>query len=157
MAWRRTCSKRTFRWPSITALAAKAEPLAAEGARVAETPADAARDADVILSILSDDDASRSAWTGEHGALSGAKPGAVLVGSSTVTPEWIAELAALAGKRRFDLLDAPVTGSRVQADGGQLTFLVGGNPAAFELARPVLAAMSKDISCCWAKVAAERE
>ena len=123
----------------------KAEPLAAEGAHVAETPADAARDADVVLSILSDDDASRSTWTGEHGALSGAKPGAVLVESSTVTTEWIAELAALAGKRRFDLLDAPVTGSRVQADGGQLTFLVGGNPAAFERARPVLAAMSKDI------------
>ena len=124
---------------------AKAEPLAAEGERVAETPADAARDADVILSILSDDDASRSAWTGEHGALSGAKPGAVLVESSTVTPEWIVELAALAGKRRCDLLDAPVTGSRVQADVGQLTFLVGGNPAALERARPVLAAMSKDI------------
>ncbi len=123
----------------------KAEPLAAEGAHVAETPADAARDADVILSMVSDDKASRSTWTGEHGALSGAKPGAVLVESSTVTPEWIAELAALAGKRRFDLLDAPVTGSRVQADGGQLTFLVGGNPAALKRARPVLAAMSKDI------------
>jgi 3-hydroxyisobutyrate dehydrogenase len=124
---------------------AKAEPLAAEGAHVAETPGDATRDADVILSILSDDDASRSVWTGEQGALSRAKPGAVLVESSTVTTEWIAELAALAGKRRFDLLDAPVTGSRVQADDGQLTFLVGGNPAALERARPVLAAMSKDI------------
>jgi 3-hydroxyisobutyrate dehydrogenase len=124
---------------------AKAEPLAAEGARIAETPADAARDADVILSMLSDDDASRSTWTGEEGALSGARAGAVLVESSTVTPAWIAELAALAGEHELDLLDAPVTGSRVQADGGQLTFLVGGVPAALDRARPVLAAMSKDI------------
>jgi 3-hydroxyisobutyrate dehydrogenase len=124
---------------------AKAEPLAVEGAHIAETPADAARDADVIVSMLSDDDASRSTWTGEDGALNRAKVGAVLVESSTVTPEWIAELAALAGKHNLDLLDAPVTGSRVQADGAQLTFLVGGNPAALERARPVLAAMSKDI------------
>lgn len=124
---------------------AKAQPLAAEGARIAKTPADAARDADVILSMVSDDDASRSTWTGEHGALSGAKANAVLVESSTVTPEWIAELAALAAKHNLDLLDAPVTGSRVQADAGQLIFLTGGNPAALERARPVLAAMSKDI------------
>ena len=124
---------------------AMAEPLAAEGARIAETPADAARDADVILSMVSDDNASRYIWTDERGALSGSKAGAVLVESSTVTPEWVAELSALAGKQKFDLLDAPVTGSRLQADEGQLTFLVGGDPAALERARPVLAAMSKDI------------
>ena len=124
---------------------AKAEPLATEGATIAETPADAARDADVILSMLSDDDASRSTWTGEHGALSGAKAGSVLVESSTVTPEWIAELAGLAAERKVDLLDAPVTGSRVQADGGQLVFLTGGDTSVLERARPVLAAMSKDI------------
>jgi 3-hydroxyisobutyrate dehydrogenase len=124
---------------------AKAEPLAAEGARIAETPEDAARDADVIVSMLSDDHASREAWTGDHGALKGAKPGAVLVESSTVTPAWIAELAALATEHQLDLLDAPVTGSRVQAEGGQLIFLTGGTAAALERARPVLAAMSKEI------------
>jgi 3-hydroxyisobutyrate dehydrogenase len=124
---------------------AKAELLATEGATIAETPAAAARDADVILSMLSDDDASRSTWTGEHGALSGAKPGAVLVESSTVTPEWIAELAGLAAERKVDLLDAPVTGSRLQADSGQLIFLTGGDTFVLERARPVLAAMSKDI------------
>jgi 3-hydroxyisobutyrate dehydrogenase len=124
---------------------AKCEPLAAEGARIAETPADAARDADVIVSMVSDDNASRLTWIGEHGALSAANAGAVLVESSTVTPEWIAELVALAEEQKLDLLDAPVTGSRSQADGGQLTFLVGGDPVALERARPVLAAMSKDI------------
>ena len=124
---------------------AKAEPLVGEGAIIADTPAEAAREADVILSMLAEEDASRATWTGKHGALAGAKPGAILVESSTVTPAWIAELAKLAAERQLDLLDAPVTGSRVQADGGQLIFLTGGDAAVLERARPVLAAMSKDI------------
>jgi 3-hydroxyisobutyrate dehydrogenase len=124
---------------------AKAEPLAAAGAVIADTPADAARNADVVISMLSDDNASRETWTGEQGALAGAQPEAVLVESSTVTPAWIAELAGLAIARGLDLLDAPVTGSRVQAEGGQLNFLVGGDAASLERARPALAAMSKEI------------
>ncbi len=124
---------------------AKAEPLQALGSVIADTPADASRDADVIISILSDEDASRAAWTGEQGALAGAKAGAVLVESSTVTPAWIEELASLAKERGLHLLDAPVTGSRLQADGGQLVFLTGGEAAVLESVRPVLAAMSKEI------------
>ena len=123
----------------------RAEPLAAAGARIAESPVDAARDADVILSMLSDENASRATWTGALGALTTAKPGAILIESSTVTPKWIAELAGLASARELQLLDAPVTGSRVQAEAGQLTFLVGGDSAALDLVRPILAAMSKEI------------
>ena len=63
------------------------------------TPADAARDADVVISMLSDDDASRQTWTGEDGALKSARPGTVLVESSTVTPAWISELELLAAER----------------------------------------------------------
>lgn len=124
---------------------AKAEPLVSEGATVADTPEEAAHDADVIVSMLADDLASREAWTGDSGALKGAKPGAVLVESSTVTPAWIHELAGLAADRGLNLLDAPVTGSRVQAEGGQLIFLVGGDVAVLERARPTLAVMSKEI------------
>ncbi len=124
---------------------AKAEPLAANGARVAASPADAAHDADVILSMLSDETASRSVWTGPDGALAHAKSGAVLIESSTVTPNWIAELAGLANARGLSLLDAPVTGTRIHAESRQLTFLVGGDAAVLERVRPVLAAMSKDI------------
>ena len=65
---------------------AKAEPLAAEGAHLHETSGDAARAADVIVAMVSDDNASRDAWTGPHGALSSAKAGAVLIDSSTITP-----------------------------------------------------------------------
>jgi 3-hydroxyisobutyrate dehydrogenase len=124
---------------------AKAAPVAAAGARIAATPADAVRDADVVISMLSDDDASRKTWTGDVGALAAAKPGAVLIESSTVTPAWIAELAALASVRNLTLLDAPVTGSRVQAESGQLTFLVGGDESALERVRSVFGSMSKEI------------
>ncbi len=124
---------------------AKAEALAASGARVADSAAEAAHDADVIVSMLSDEAASRAAWTGEDGALSGVKAGAVLVESSTVKPEWIEELAGLAKARGVELLDAPVTGSRVQAQAGELIFLVGGDAGVVEQVRPVLEAMSKEI------------
>ena len=59
--------------------AAKAEPFARQGARIAYTPAEAAQGAKLILSMLSDDDASRDAWTGPSGALAVAEPGTVLV------------------------------------------------------------------------------
>jgi 3-hydroxyisobutyrate dehydrogenase len=124
---------------------AKAEPLAAAGARVAASPADAVRDADVIVSMLSDENAARAVWTGPEGALAHAKEGSVLIESSTVTPKWIEELSGLAGGRGLALLDAPVTGTRPHAESGQLTFLVGGEAAVLERVRPVLAAMSKDI------------
>jgi 3-hydroxyisobutyrate dehydrogenase len=124
---------------------ARAEPLAAAGARIANTPADAARDTDVILTMLADETASRAAWLGDQGALAAAKPNAILIESSTVTPEWIAELAAAANKQNLKFLDAPVTGSRMQANAGQLSFLVGGDAATLEEVRPVLAAMSKEI------------
>jgi 3-hydroxyisobutyrate dehydrogenase len=124
---------------------AKAEPLAAEGARIAGTPAQAAQEADVVLSMLADDDASRAVWLGEGGALKAAKPGTVFVEASTATPAWIAELGAAAQAAGCALLDAPVTGSRPQAEAGALTFLVGGDAAVLEKVRPVLAAMSQNI------------
>jgi 3-hydroxyisobutyrate dehydrogenase len=125
--------------------AAKAEALAAQGARVATTPADAAKGAQVILSILADDAASRETWTGADGALAAAQKDAVLIESSTVSPAWVAELGGLATARGLDLLDAPVTGSRIQAEGGQLIFLVGGSETALTRATPVLQTMSKEI------------
>jgi 3-hydroxyisobutyrate dehydrogenase len=123
----------------------KAEPFAALGARIADTPAAAVKGAHLVLSMLSDDNASRAAWTGDEGALAVAEPGAILVECSTASPTWIAELAALAKARGLELLDAPVTGSRVQAEGGQLTFLVGGSEDALTAIRAPLEAMSKEI------------
>ena len=125
--------------------AAKAQTLVTAGAHFASTPATAAKGASVIISMLADDAASRKVWLGEEGALGAAEKDAILIESSTVSPAWIAELASMASARGCDLLDAPVTGSRTQAEGGQLSFLVGGSDAALERAAPVLKAMSKEI------------
>jgi 3-hydroxyisobutyrate dehydrogenase len=126
--------------------AAKAKPLTDAGARFASTPALAVQDASVIISMLADDAASREVWLGKDGALAAIRKSAILVESSTVSPEWIAEFAKLAEQHGAALLDAPVTGSRMQAEAGQLSFLVGGESTALTLATPVLKAMSKDIT-----------
>jgi 3-hydroxyisobutyrate dehydrogenase len=125
--------------------AAKSAPFAASGARVATSPADAASDADVVISMVSDDRASRAVWMGEQGALAGVKKGALLIESSTLTVSWIEELSKAAQSAGAELIDAPVTGSRDHAAAGQLLFLVGGSDAALERAKPVLSVMSRAI------------
>jgi 3-hydroxyisobutyrate dehydrogenase len=125
--------------------AEKSKPFAAEGAHVAMSPREAAAQADFIISMVADDNASRSLWLGENGALAAAKPGTVCIECSTVTVGWVKELAAAATARGCEFLDAPVTGSKTHAASGELSFLVGGDFATLEKARPVLAAMSKAI------------
>jgi 3-hydroxyisobutyrate dehydrogenase len=119
--------------------------LAEQDAQVADTPRKAAQDADVIAAMVGDDPASRAVWLGDDGALAGAKPGAILVECSTLTPDWVRELAAQARARGCDLLDAPVTGSKAAAANGQLNLFVGGEAATLEKARPALEAISKQI------------
>jgi 3-hydroxyisobutyrate dehydrogenase len=123
----------------------RSAPLGEAGARVALTPREAAEGAHVIISMVADDNATRSVWMGPDGALAGAPAGAILVESSTTTVDWVRELAAAAKVGGFDLLDAPVTGSKVQAEAGELLFLVGGDAEVLERARPVLTAMSREI------------
>jgi 3-hydroxyisobutyrate dehydrogenase len=123
----------------------KAAALVAAGARLGTSPREAATDADVIVSMLADDNASHHLWLGEDGALEGAKSGALLIESSTVTPGWVNELAAAATKKGIETIDAPVTGSRTHAAAGELNFLVGGSAAALERARPVLSGMGRSI------------
>ena len=123
----------------------KSKPFANDGASVANSPRAAAENADIIISMLADDNAARSLWLGENGALTAAKPGTICIECSTVMVNWVRELAAAAAQKKCDFLDAPVTGSKIQAAAGELNFLVGGDSAMLEKARPVLAAMSKAI------------
>jgi 3-hydroxyisobutyrate dehydrogenase len=124
----------------------KAEPFGAQGAHVAGTPRQAAEDAQIIVAMVGDDAASRAVWLGRDGALAGAQPGAVLVECSTLSPDWVRELAEQARARGCGFLDAPVTGSRAAAAGGQLNLFVGGDAATLEKARPALEAISKQIN-----------
>ncbi len=123
----------------------RAAPLVAEGARLARSPREAAMDADVIVSMVADDVASRGMWLGNDGALGGMSSGSLLIECSTVTPAWIAELATAASAKGIEVLDAPVTGSRMQAAAGELKFLVGGSVDALERARSVLGAMGQAV------------
>jgi 3-hydroxyisobutyrate dehydrogenase len=123
----------------------KAEALGPQGAAIADTAADAARMADVVISILADDDASRFAWLGDEGALAAMAPGSTVIECGTVSPEWIAELENAAKLKGIGIVEAPVTGSRPQAEAGQLTFLCGATEKELERVRPILQPMSKAI------------
>jgi 3-hydroxyisobutyrate dehydrogenase len=120
---------------------AKAQSLARKGASVAATPREAAAGADFIFAMVADDAASRGVWLGAEGALAGAKSGAILVESSTLTPDWVRELGRHAQAKGCGFLDAPVGGSRQAAESGELRFFVGGEPQTYEAARPALAAV----------------
>src|SRR5690606_27039347 len=123
----------------------RAEPFASMAARVASTAREAAEGAEIGISMVADVPASREVLLGEDGALASVRPGTLLIESSTLTVEWVRELGDAAREAGCELLDAPVTGSKIQAAAGELLFLVGGTEAALERARPVLAAMSRDI------------
>jgi 3-hydroxyisobutyrate dehydrogenase len=123
----------------------KAAPLGAEGAFVAGTPREAAARAEIVISMVADDNASRDVWTGEDGALQGAAAGSVLIESSTLTPAWIEELAKKAAAQSCRFLDAPVTGTKPHAESGQLLFLVGGPAETVEAARPVFSVLGREV------------
>lgn len=124
----------------------RSKSLAAKGARVAGSPREAAEGADVLIAMLSDDAAARGIWLGETGALAGAKKGAIAIDASTLTIACARELAQSAQARGVRFLDAPVTGTKPHAEKGELLFLVGGEQAVLEEARPVLAVMSREIA-----------
>ncbi len=123
--------------------ASRADLLAKAGARVAASPADAARGAEAVIAMLADDDASRAVWHGESGALAVMEPGSLAIDSSTLTVGCMRELGQQAAARGVSFLDAPVTGSKPQAEQGALNFLVGGEAAAAERAAPLFKAMGR--------------
>ncbi len=125
---------------------AKAEELANAGATVATTPRAAAQHADVVISIVANDDASRAVWLGTDGVLAGARPNTLLIESSTLSPAWIRELAGLAEAKQCQLIDAPVGGSKPQAEGGQLIFFVGGKRADLERAAAIFAVLGQRVN-----------
>jgi 3-hydroxyisobutyrate dehydrogenase len=126
--------------------AAKMEPFAKLGAQVAESPREAAQNADLIISIVADDSASRQIWLEETGALNGARKETVLVESSTLSHTWVRELASLASQRGLAFLDAPVNGGPSMAAAGQLKMMVGGEAEVLEQARPAFAAFADQIT-----------
>ena len=126
---------------------AKAEPFADKGIEVCDSPAVAAKGAEFVCSIVSDDVATREVMLGgedgKGGIVGAAAAGTIILDSSTNTPAMSREVAQAAAAKGIAYLDAPVSGSLVQAQGKELVILVGGDKAAFEKAQPVLLAMGR--------------
>jgi len=126
--------------------AAKGDELVARGARRADSPADAARDADVVVTCVSDTPDLVAVVLGDHGVIEGIREGAVLLDCSTVSPSAEKELAeALAGKS-VEVVDAPLSGGAEGAKNGVCTAFVGGSEAAYASAKPILEAFCKTIT-----------
>lgn len=113
----------------------------ADGARAASSPADAARHADVVLSLVMSDDIP-AAHSGPDGILAGLQPDAVVVVCSTTTPAAIAAVRGDAASPQ-NVVDAPIVGGVKYARERSVTFLVGGDPAAVDQAEGVLTSLGR--------------
>jgi len=125
---------------------AKAQWLIDRGMRFADSPRAAARDADVLFSMVSDTRALEAVAHGPDGVLAGLRAGAIWVEMSTVSPSAARTLAPAVEKANATIIDAPVSGSQITLDAGQLAFIVGGDPAALERVRPYLLAIGPTIT-----------
>jgi 3-hydroxyisobutyrate dehydrogenase len=125
----------------------KAAPLLGAAVRLCASPRDACGDADAVVSMVADDAASREVWLGADGVLAamGARVGAFAIECSTLSHEWVTELSVAASSRGWRYIDAPVTGLPDNAAAGDLTLLVGADPADLEDARPILQAFAQRV------------
>jgi 3-hydroxyisobutyrate dehydrogenase len=116
-------------------------PLQALGARVAPTPAEAVAAAELVITVLSDGPTTRAVLLEQAGA---ALKGRLVLQVATIAPQESRSLAAALAERGAELLEVPVLGSRPEALAGTLQLMVGGDAAALERARPVLAALGSE-------------
>ncbi|MGA7382281.1 MAG: NAD(P)-dependent oxidoreductase [Terriglobales bacterium] len=116
-----------------------------EGAKTAASPADAARDAEVIWLCVADTKAVESVLFGPQGVDESLAAGQIIVDSSTISPSATRRFAERVGAKGVQYVDAPVTGSKVGAENGTLIFIVGGEEAAIERLKPLFAATGKKI------------
>ncbi len=123
----------------------RALPLKPLGAEIARTLGEVTQAADVVISMVSDDRASRDIWLSEEGLLAQAKQGTVLIESSTLSPSWVQELASQAAYYGCGFLEAPVMGSKFQAEARELIFLVGGESVLIDQVQPILQASGQKI------------
>jgi 3-hydroxyisobutyrate dehydrogenase-like beta-hydroxyacid dehydrogenase len=124
---------------------AKAEDLIARGARWGASPADAAVDADAVVIMVADDEVSRNVWLGKDGAVGAMKAGTLAIECSTVSYRHALDMSRELNSRGLTYIDCPVTGLPDTAASGQLTLLVGADPADLEKARPYLTPISSTI------------
>ncbi len=126
--------------------AAKAEPLVRLGARCAASPREACSGAEAVFSMTADDASSRAVWLGPQGILAANRaPRGFAIECSTLSHDWVLELAREAAARGLRYIDAPVTGLPEDAANGALTLLVGASPDDLRAARDLLSAVSRSV------------
>lgn len=123
----------------------RAEALLKEGATWADSPAEVAHDADVVLTIVGYPSDVEAVYLGKDGILAAMKRGGMVVDLTTSSPSLAQRIQAMAAERGVAALDAPVTGGDIGAREARLCILVGGDKAAFERARPILERLGKTI------------
>jgi 3-hydroxyisobutyrate dehydrogenase-like beta-hydroxyacid dehydrogenase len=124
----------------------KAEALKNENVEIAATPRDAALRAEVVVSMVRDNDASQQVWLTEGtGAIHGLNSDAIAIESSTLSPDWILKLSGRISEIGVSFIEAPVLGTRPQAEAGQLIYLAGGDPSVLEKIKPLLEATSRAV------------
>lgn len=124
----------------------KSEALAGSGAHVATSPREAVQNAELVISIVANDNASGAIWLGENGVLDSVGLNTILVECSTLSHAWVRELAGLADQRGLAFLDAPVNGGPSMAAAGELKMMVGGRADVLEQARPMLESFTSQIN-----------
>lgn len=112
---------------------------------IANTPKEAAQEADIIFCCVGNDNSLREMTTGEHGAFQSMKPGAIFVDHTTTSAEVARELGKVADKQGLFFIDAPVSGGEAGAINGMLTVMCGGSKTAFEKAMPVIRSFANSV------------
>ena len=121
------------------------EPLVAEGAKSADSPQLAVREADIVFSMLSTPEVVKAIFFGEGGALASMKKAALWVDCTTVNPSFSVEAAAEARQFGIDFVDAPVAGTKPHAERAELAFFVGGQVGQLNKIRPYLEQMGNKV------------
>jgi 3-hydroxyisobutyrate dehydrogenase-like beta-hydroxyacid dehydrogenase len=114
--------------------------------KMAETPAEAAKDAEYIFTCVGNDNDLREVSMGENGLYNTAKKGSVYIDNSTVSAEICRELYKAAKDKGFDFLDAPISGGQPGAESGKLTVMVGGDEKIFSKAKPIIDCYSQKVN-----------
>ncbi|MBA7615609.1 2-hydroxy-3-oxopropionate reductase [subsurface metagenome] len=146
MPMARNLLKAGFEVVAYNRTKSKAEQLAKEGAKKADSPRELAMECPVVITIVSDTPDVEEVILGKDGVIEGIKPGSVVIDMSTISPQATQEIAARLRQKEVHMLDAPVSGGEQGAIKGTLSIMVGGDAEVFERCKPIFEAMGKNIA-----------
>ena len=126
----------------------KAQDVIKAGAVWTDTPADAARNADVVITCVTDTPDVKQVLLGKNGVIESAHPGLICIDMSTISPDETQKMAKTLAEKEIILIDAPISGGQIGAIEGKLSIMAGGPKESFEKVRPIFEAMGRTITDC---------